>query len=189
MDFIEIYDRSLSKEECSKIISIFESNSDHHNLGAVGGGQYNPKIKRSVNLDLTTNPNSNRPFDRSISNIIAPPLKKCTEKYKKKYQYLKNIFYWSIQEDYNMQRFDRGDGYFSIHCEADGYACHRVLAWMIYLNNAKSGTKFYNQNRVIRARTGRLVIWPAGWTHVHSGVIPNLDSKYLITGWYTFNFR
>jgi len=57
---------------------------------------------------------------------------------------------------------------------------------MYYLNNAKCGTRFHYQNRTIRARQGRLLIWPCGWTHMHNGVVPNIDPKYIITGWYSF---
>ena len=35
--------------------------------------------------------------------------------------------------DYHMQRFDKDDGYFAIHCEQELHTCKRVLAWMYYL--------------------------------------------------------
>ena len=61
---------------------------------------------------------------------------------------------------------------------------------MLYLNNAKSGTRFYYpdliQNKVVNAKRGRIVIWPAYWTHPHSGVTPNKGDKYIATGWYIF---
>ena len=84
----------------------------------------------------------------------------------------------------------RDSGYKAWHCEhayAKEYdslaeAPRRILAWMFYLNNAKSGTEFM-QYPTVRARMGRCVIWPAGWTHVHRGVIPNKGLKYIITGW------
>ena len=59
------------------------------------------------------------------------------------------------------------------------------MAWMFYLNDAKSGTEFMHFP-TINARRGRLVIWPAFWTHTHKGVIPNKGVKYIITGWVSF---
>ena len=38
----------------------------------------------------------------------------------------------------------------------------------------------------VRAKIGRCVIWPVGYTHVHRGVTPNKDVKYIITGWASF---
>ena len=84
-------------------------------------------------------------------------------------------------------RFDgEEDGYFMRHCEADGSYVDRMLTWMIYLNNAKCGTRFYHPRKDIKAKEGRLVIWPAGWTHPHSGITPNKGEKYLMTGWWKF---
>ena len=55
----------------------------------------------------------------------------------------------------------------------------------VYLNNAQSGTDFMHFSNV-RAKMGRCVIWPAFWTHLHKGVIPNKGLKYIITGWASF---
>ena len=56
---------------------------------------------------------------------------------------------------------------------------------MFYLNNAKCGTEFM-EYPTVQAKIGRLVIWPAFWTHVHKGVIPNKGIKYIITGWASY---
>ena len=39
----------------------------------------------------------------------------------------------------------------------------------------------------IHPKRGRIVMWPAGWTHIHSGVTPNKGDKYIISGWYSYN--
>ena len=57
---------------------------------------------------------------------------------------------------------------------------------MIYLNYAKSGTEFPYYNKTIRAKKGRLVLWPSQWTHIHKGVTPNVGVKYIATGWYGY---
>ena len=35
------------------------------------------------------------------------------------------------------------------------------------------------------SKKGRLVIWPASWTHFHRSE-PNKGLKYIISGWYSF---
>ena len=57
----------------------------------------------------------------------------------------------------------------------------RVLAWMFYLNDAKSGTEFLNYPKV-KAKKGRGIVWPAFWTHVHRSEA-NKGVKYIVTGW------
>ena len=67
------------------------------------------------------------------------------------------------------------------HCEHGASNSNRILAWMFYLNDAKSGTEFMNYPTV-QAKRGRCVIWPAFWTHVHKGA-PNKGLKYIATWW------
>ena len=64
----------------------------------------------------------------------------------------------------------------------------RILAWMFYLNTVtdKGGTHFTNWDFTTDAVEGRLVIWPAYWTHTHHGVMSETQTKYIATGWYDF---
>ena len=71
-----------------------------------------------------------------------------------------------------------------MHNESSGTYPYRILAWMVYLNDAVSGTEFPYQERTVTPKTGRTAIWPAGWTHPHKGVTPNMGVKYIATGWF-----
>jgi len=59
---------------------------------------------------------------------------------------------------------------------------------MIYLNTVSDGggTKFTCYDETINAEEGRLVIWPASWTHTHHGCVSPTEHKYIATGWYSF---
>ena len=37
----------------------------------------------------------------------------------------------------------------------------------------------------VRAKMGRCVIWPAGWTHIHRSA-PNKGLKYYLSGWVSY---
>ena len=53
--------------------------------------------------------------------------------------------------------------------------------------NKNAGTEFYYfPDLKIQARKGLTLIWPAGWTHTHRGVVSNVDEKYIVTGWFSF---
>ena len=64
----------------------------------------------------------------------------------------------------------------------------RVLAWMFYLNTVTDdgGTYFDNYDLTLNAVEGRCVIWPAYWTHMHRGIVSKTESKYIVTGWFSF---
>ena len=56
---------------------------------------------------------------------------------------------------------------------------------MLYLNSVTEGgeTEFLYQKRRIKPQQGRLVIFPAGFTHTHRGNPPLSGDKYILTSW------
>ena len=190
MNHIQIYDNILSKDVCNKIIEYFD-NSSWKEKGLTAGG-YEPHLKNGTNLNVSLNDCSKFMYDQLVSDIL-PSLNIGMEKYKKRFPFLEEVSYWTMDNKFNIQRFaGEEEGYFVRHCErgnADPRSNNRMLVWMIYLNNAKSGTRFYYPTRDVKAKQGRLVIWPADWTYPHSGIIPNRGEKYLMTGWYSYKER
>ena len=182
--YIKIYDNALTEKECGVLISQFER------FGKSQGGFYHrgqyvvdhsiKKCNELSSLNFSTQKYS------IISTIIRQRLSDCLYKYEKKYSFLSELR-WEVFNFYNFQKYDgESDGYKTWHAEHCLQAPNRILAWMFYLNNAKSGTEFMNYSTV-RAKMGRCVIWPAFWTHPHRGVTPNKGLKYIVTGWVTLN--
>ena len=90
----------------------------------------------------------------------------------------------------SVQHYKPGEGYYKWHMENDGHrhTMYRHLVFMTYLNDVENGgTEFlYFPDLNIQARKGLTLIWPAGWTHTHRGVVSNVDEKYITTGWFSF---
>ena len=62
----------------------------------------------------------------------------------------------------------------------------RHAVWMIYLNDVDGGcTDFKYQNISIQPEAGKLVIWPAYYTHIHRSNPDIRSDKYILTGWIT----
>jgi hypothetical protein len=94
----------------------------------------------------------------------------------------------------NLQKYlaDQG-GYPYWHSEQypkldSGEALHRVLLWSIYLNDGfEAGeTEFLYQERLVRPRTGSLLVAPAAFTHTHRGNRARGGDKYIATSWALF---
>ena len=182
LDFIQIYDNALSKRECEILINQFEK-SDEKKVGEVAGG-YNPDYKQCMQLKIDLNDQS------VISTIVKPNLVSCIRQYREKYHLpLHYVYTWKLSNEASFQKYDgKEDGYKVWHCEhcSEEPFNKRIMAWMFYLNDAKSGTEFYDRP-TIKAKRGRCVIWPAFWTHLHRGVIPNIGLKYIVTGWISYD--
>ena len=179
MNFIETYDDALSSEDCDKLIEYF--NKSPKGEGMVGGGIINHLWKKSIELD-----NSYFTSHEIVSRLISPTLREYTEKYATKYIPLKNMEKWGVDDGFTLKKFEgEEEGYKVWHTEHSIRYPNRILVWMFYLNDAHSGTEFFHHPN-IESKKGRLVIWPAGWTHYHKGVTPNKGIKYITSGWYSF---
>jgi hypothetical protein len=83
------------------------------------------------------------------------------------------------------QRTRPGEGFHEWHFENGGEVPYRRLVTMLYLNTVDEGgeTEFLYLHRRIQARKGRLLVFPAGFTHTHRGNPPLSNDKYILTSW------
>lgn len=175
----------ISPELCDKMIESFESNSQIHERGTssdyINGVHINTNIKDSYDMALPPNFNIH-PYGEYLFN-----LQKCLEKYVEKYSYINNNEAFSINEWYNIQKYNPGGGFKTWHFEETGVG-RRCLVFMTYLNNVSDGggTEFLYQNLQVKAEKGLTLLWPAHWTHTHRGIVSSTETKYIVTGWYGF---
>ena len=178
--FIEVYDNVLSSHECDSLINYFE------NSPTVSGVCWRDKesicdsnIKKSIEMENCFFSNKNL-----VSKIILPKLMSHMKKYKTKYQSLMHTSTIGVEDLYSYKKFESEDDGFKVwHTEhgCSDVSSRRVLVWTFYVNDAKSGTEFFHYPTV-KAKRGRCVIWPAGFTHVHRSK-KNKGLKYIISGW------
>ncbi len=185
MNFIQTYDRAVSEGDCDRLISIFE-NSPNKGEGYImldGKPTIDHSFKQSIEL-----PDCRFSKSNVMSATIKVPLEKCIVEYVEKYSILRDgVSKWNIVDAYTFKKYEtEKDGYKAWHCEhGSGENSKRLLVWMFYLNDAKSGTEFmYHPN--VKARKGRCVIWPSGWEYTHRG-LPNKGIKYIVSGWMAYN--
>lgn len=84
------------------------------------------------------------------------------------------------------QFYKPGEAFFADHFDALGPEQGRVVAFITYLNTITDGggTHFIWQDQTVDAVAGKTVLFPAGYTHRHKGVVSPTEEKLIITGWF-----
>lgn len=188
MNFIEIYEKAYPEEFCQAIITRFEQ------MVSFGQHQIQNDITKNqdnrIFFDWAYHGGKNYSLDVDLCGYFFNTL---TEFYKKsyleKYQSLQ-VCWQHTPKGMIVQRSDPHQGYHSWHCEnADLSTSNRILAYTLYLNDVEEGgeTEFLYQGVKIKPETGKLAIWPAGFTHPHRGNPIYRGQKYIVTGWFTFD--
>ena len=184
----------MSEEICDEVLDFYNNNKSLQISGTIGSDEKNDgsqnKFDPIVNVEakkctqLNIIPNAQ---ELTLYNIH---LQAILDDYKQKYKSADFVKTYDIIENMIIQHYKPGEGFYKWHMEQNGYAntVYRHLVFMTYLNDVENGgTEFYHfPDLKIQARKGLTLIWPAGWTHTHKGVISDVDEKYIITGWYSF---
>ena len=189
-----IYEKknTLDKEVCDGMISWYENkvstgNTEKNYTNTSKFGRKDSSISLCQQFD------SFKPFYNKINSIIHEHV----EKYFKKWRIEGNTNNYNIT-GYKLQKSTKGGGFTTWHSELDIFrlspidffkSCRRFGVWMVYLNNTDSGyTDFMHQKLSVKPETGKLVIWPAYFTHTHRANPDLKEDKYIITGWLESNY-
>ena len=102
---------------------------------------------------------------------------------------MKSIFNTIDIGVFNIQKYNPGDHFSHLHCERTSLnSLHRLFAFMTYLNDVEDGgkTNFDYYGIKVKPEIGKTLIWPAEWTHAHTGEVLKSGTKYIVTGWLHF---
>ncbi len=183
--FIGIYDNVLNPSDCGFIISQFE-NSCYKTQGTHGNSKgekvVDAEVKQSIELP-----------DQRFSNVTfhSPYIQRAVtdsiDKYIKQFMLIDSMFHFNLDDVYTFQKHESGGGGYKVwHCE-HGPTDSRILAWQIFLNDSV-GIEFLKY-RNVKGRRGRVLIWPAGWTHMHRSLPNNRGNKYIVNGWASYDLK
>ena len=175
--FIEEY--NVPVELCKEFIEYHKQNTEYKSQGAYGNGAIDKSIKDSTDVFFYNNSTN-----ITIKKFFKE-LSRCVEKYTRKYNFDPSVNLWTASE-HNIQHYAKGGGYKILHYERAGNlkTVNRQLVYMLYCNTVKNGgTEFPFQKKVLKAKQGKLVIWPSDFTHPHRGIVSLHEEKYNVTGW------
>ncbi len=193
---IRIYDNWMSEKDCKMFIQVYKN---LEKAGFTGKRRnYDPRNKESVAEDeqvalhesIYQHGNDHEiPEGAHLSKtFIESYFKGPHEDYLKNFSVLKNYDFHTIKY-LKIQKTLPGEGYHSWHSE-DGSKkwFQRLFAFTLYLNDVREGgeTEFLYMSKRIKAKTGRLAIFPASFEYTHRGNPPISNEKYILTGWVEF---
>ena len=189
MEFVlEIRD-NLSSDVCKELIKRYEADPDKY-PGLVASGRVEPRIKRSVDLRLTSNKRF-KDLDEVLYERLKVGLVKYQEHLTKGLKHVDNIEFLTtnllndtMDTGYQMQRIKKGD-FYVWHSDYSPNS-DRLVAFIWYLNTIEDGiggtTDFYF-DKSIKPEEGKLLMFPATWNYIHRGAKIESDAtKYIVTG-------
>ena len=173
---------------CKEIIRFFDENEELQKKGttALGTNYTNKKT-----TDISINPNELKNDKYKCFNSYIDELYKCFIDYQLQWPFLKKMVKNVDIGSFNVQKYSKGDHFSKIHTERSGLkSSNRLFAWMTYLDSVEDGgtTNFLHYGIKIKPEIGKTLIWPAEWTHAHSGEVLGSGEKHIITGWMNFPY-
>jgi len=175
----KIADPSIS----DNLIDFFENNKSTQFTGLSGDGILREDIKKTTDISITPTDLNKKEFV-----VVAEYIKRLKEfylDYLDQWDFLKTHLPDVHLGPFNLQKYDVGGHFKGLHSERGLGSFHRTHTWMTYLNDVSDGgeTEFPMYGLKVKPEKGKTLIWPAEWTHAHSGGVVNKGDKYIITGW------
>ena len=186
-NFIGVYDNYITEQECNKAIELYENQNKFNNtINRIGGEEASVLQKQDqqffaaannleiwwdalksmmINFDLAWN---HYATNVGAKDAYGVPFHFTTLKIQKTLP----------TEGYHVWHIEHGKGF-------DNEP--RAFVFSIYLNDVEDGgeTEFLHFSKRVKPKTGRIVIWPAGFPYVHRGNPPLSGEKYILTSWMT----
>ena len=187
--FIVEFPNLFEEDYCNTIIKKFLQIEQQGHLAAdppwQGSSEFHKSKSSTTFFNAINEINLTQVVDVSaINKFFFHKLESAIKIYKSKYGPSLQIPLTAY--DMKVQRVKAGGGYHVWHHEWMPIQSSRFLVYMLYLNSIPDGegeTEFINQGVRIKPEAGKLLIWPAQWTHTHRGNPVYSQDKYYVTGW------
>ena len=185
-NFIGVYDNYITKEECNKAIKLFEEQNKFNNTLNRLDFEQSP-VTQKQDQQYFAEPHNIEVWWKNIEPIMLN-FDLAWNHYLKHTGALdahnQGPFYFT---GIKIQKTLPTEGYHVWHIERDASFHNeaRAFVYSIYLNNVEEGgeTEFLHFSKRVQPKTGRIVIWPAGFPYLHRGNPPLSGEKYILTSW------
>tara|TARA_R110000824_G_scaffold297585_1_gene485823 strand:+ start:386 stop:976 length:591 start_codon:yes stop_codon:yes gene_type:complete len=184
-NFIGVYDNYITEDQCKKAITLYENENKFNNTINRIGFEKASVLQKQDQQFFAASHNLNVWWE-----ALKPMILNFDIAFK---HYIENTgagdaygvpLYFT---DLKIQKTLPTEGYHIWHIEhGKGFNNEaRAFVFSIYLNDVEDGgeTEFLHFSKRVKPKTGRIVIWPAGFPYVHRGNSPLSGEKYMLTSW------
>ena len=183
--FVDEYPGVVSPELCGKIITMFEADPDQEPTKVIVDGVTKVKgFRTGTRLRPTS------AVWQPVIQDLAPAFLSTMREYVTKHAGLQHLVN-SEELTFLGPMIDRvqpGQS-FDWHVDHSAALWDRVVAGLLYLNTIADGgsTEFLDQSMHVKPAAGKITLFPPYWTHMHRGVTPNSETKYLISFFWCYS--
>ena len=188
-DFVYFNDRALSKEKSNEIVNFVKENRKTFEMFS-HDQQQTQKFNRSKEKqdDFWFYIEMFGTFPKNLISLIGGCLRQGIAEYCEKYPHA-NVNQYMNSPRFKYHIVGQGQGYHVWHQEWGPSPNKRdtILAWHLSLTDHKNEgeLEFLYYGKKIEPKAGRLLIWPAYFTHTHKGhMIKTNTQKHYATGWW-----
>ena len=185
-NFIGVYDNFITDQECKTAIELFEDQSKINNVMSRLQSENASSIEKKDLHFFAQEGNIEVWWDKlktMMFNFDVAFQNYLTQTGAKEGYGVDQFYYTALK----IQKTKPTEGYHIWHLEHNRGRDNegRAFVFSIYLNDVEDGgeTEFLHFSKRVKPKTGRIVIWPAGFPYVHRGNPPLSGEKYILTSW------
>lgn len=191
-----VLDDVIPADLCDLVIKTFDEDKSGQKSGDLtvdGVRKVNRSVKVSTDIDIGDRLITERgkelwgEIDKRLFEVVSSSW----SRYRSEVKPLRHVDQSGIVDTgYRIQRYEKGEGKFIPHADASSYASGlRFAAAVLYFNDVEEGgeTYFPYWDEWIQAIKGRVLWFPAGFTHVHEGRVPISGPKYVASTFMQFS--
>lgn len=180
--YVRCYDAALTPEFCSQLVDAFEQSGTRH---VENGRGHHPGIQHSAWMELNLTPLA----DAAFLGFFHAQIDKYLAEYNKALPLTLAVPPRPTIDDLRIKRYRAcNDDHFEPHFDAIDSRSQRYLVFLWYLNDVAKGgeTEFPDLGIKVRARAGRLLMFPPYWMFQHAGLPPLSNDKYIVSTYLMF---
>jgi len=175
VDLIKVYDNALDSNVCEYLIELFENKEDVHER------LENNRKPNFTQINLTEISEESPDVQDAHSIVLKSVLR-----YKKDYYSFidERCFPESHTfEQFRIKKYNAdGNDAFDTHVDVTDYdSSRRFLSFLFYLNDVNDGGETVFKEKIIKPKTGKLIIFPPLWMYPHYGKEPVSNTKYILS--------
>ena len=184
---IQVVDGLLDNEVCRNFLARVNEVWSMSSAGkTLGGVDTTTKFSEDLGYSRGALSECWSDVDTVLEQRICQAITSAIAIYKQEYRHLDC---WTDIKDsgFQVQKYPRYKGYYRPHVDSFpmpfSVISDRVLAMVIYLNDVEYGgeTNFPLHEVSVTPKPGRIVFFPATWTHLHESRVAISDDKWIIS--------